>query len=226
MKHTLIKKALFSFPSSVILMLHHVGIPHDQMLSSCGISYSNFALIMDALKNRAGTLTDAIQKNSVVAVSFDDGFEEVYTLCYPLLKEMGIPFTAFIVEDFVGYKGYMSQEQLMRMASDPLVTIGSHGKSHQILPKLTKSAVTDEILGSKKSLESILNVPIDLFAYSHGQRDAKCFPAITEYRYAFSANSLPLNAITRIDKYYLPRLNTTDATVHVVLSMIEGKSCK
>lgn len=38
----------------------------------------------------------------LAAVTFDDGYRDVYEYAFPLLKRKGIPFTVFVITDFVG----------------------------------------------------------------------------------------------------------------------------
>ena len=61
------------------------------------------------------------------AITFDDGLADVYTIAYPFLKAQGIPFTAFVLTDKLDQPGYLTTAQLLELAADPLVTIGSHG---------------------------------------------------------------------------------------------------
>lgn len=54
------------------------------------------------------------------------------------------------------------------ISRDPLVTIGAHTVNHYCLSKLTESAARDEILGSKRTLETKLDREILHFAYPYG----------------------------------------------------------
>lgn len=70
----------------------------------------------------------------------------------------------------------MSWDELTRLASDPLVTIGAHTLHHARLPTLDEAQARDEIVGGKDRLEDALGRPVEHFAYpfgAHGQRDAQ-----------------------------------------------------
>ncbi|MBO4486939.1 MAG: polysaccharide deacetylase family protein, partial [Bacteroidaceae bacterium] len=51
---------------------------------------------------------DALPKNGRwICVTFDDGYHDNYTLAYPLLKQLGIPFTVYVSTGFIDNKQEM-----------------------------------------------------------------------------------------------------------------------
>jgi peptidoglycan/xylan/chitin deacetylase (PgdA/CDA1 family) len=48
----------------------------------------------------------------VVAITFDDGYEDVYQYAYPTLKRKGIPAAIFVVTDLIGQKHWQIHDQL------------------------------------------------------------------------------------------------------------------
>jgi peptidoglycan/xylan/chitin deacetylase (PgdA/CDA1 family) len=51
----------------------------------------------------------------VAAVTFDDGYEDVYELAIPILKRKGISAAAFVVTDLVGCKAWQIHDKLYRL---------------------------------------------------------------------------------------------------------------
>jgi peptidoglycan/xylan/chitin deacetylase (PgdA/CDA1 family) len=49
---------------------------------------------------------------SVAAVTFDDGYRDVYELAFPLLKRKGIPAAVFVVTDLVGTRKLLAHDRL------------------------------------------------------------------------------------------------------------------
>ena len=54
------------------------------------------------------------------------------------------------------------------MSSNPLVTIGSHSKTHPLLSQCSNEDLNVEIVRSKKYLESLIKRPVRFFAYPSG----------------------------------------------------------
>lgn len=62
----------------------------------------------------------------------------------------------------------LSWEQIARLSQERLVTIGAHTVNHYMLSKLSPAEVKNEILESKRRLESHLDKEVHHFAYPYG----------------------------------------------------------
>lgn len=208
-----VKNIFYNLISSNILMFHHIDDGNIIQKSGCVLSKKKFLSIidsnltfvpiMDVVKHRYKNINNC-------TITFDDGLQDVYTVAYPELKKRSIPFTVFIVTGFLDTEGYISTAQLVELANDSLVTIGSHGVTHKILNEMTIEEQKFELYESKKILESIIKKPINIFAYSHGQfnkNTLKILGGRKQYNYAFGVKGYPLNVITKCWKYDLPRIN-------------------
>ena len=202
------KKILYSIPSSTILIFHHISDNPPVCKSGCKLSYDKFTGLLEGFDNYA-TLTKVVEKPSErhIAVTFDDGLKDVYETAYPFLKERNIPFTVFIVTDFLDTEGYITTENLKELAADALVTIGSHGVTHKNLNNLSAEEQKAELTESKRIIESIIGKPVNAFAFSHGQYNKDTLRLTNDYDYGFSTRQLPLNCITKINHKTLPRFN-------------------
>ncbi|MFT3754061.1 MAG: polysaccharide deacetylase family protein [Paludibacter sp.] len=157
------------------------------------------------------------QKNSFY-VSFDDCNTGVYTKAYPFLKQHKIPFILFITRDLIGKNNFLTAEQIMIMAKDPLCTIGSHAVHHQMFRYMTASEAKAEYEQSRSYLQQLTGQPIDCFAFPYGRLvecSCKNIRTLSEsvYDFAFSAiaGNLSLKGLT--GKYYLPRVNVSEKMV-------------
>lgn len=113
-----------------------------------------------------------------VCLTFDDGYQDNYTLAYPLLKRLNVPFAIYVTTGFIDNRlsmwwypnGLMgiNTESLKELDADPLCTIGAHTISHPKLDTLAKEEQQHEILQSKQELEKLLVKPINHFSYPHG----------------------------------------------------------
>ena len=206
----IIKKIICRFfelfiPSSLIFEFHHIIDNPEICKSRCILSYDRFTSLIE--KYSCYDSVEKVVKNPGkrrIAITFDDGMSDVYEVAYPYLKSKNIPFTVFIISDFLDTPGYMTSEQLKLLSEDPLVTIGSHGVSHEILSDMTAEQQHNELYGSKEHIEKIIGKKVSLFAYSHGFYDLNTLKLMKIYNYGFSTRELPLNFLTR-SKYVLPR---------------------
>ena len=113
-----------------------------------------------------------------VCVTFDDGYRDNYTLAYPLLKRLDVPFTVYVTTGFIDNQMPMwwypdeqlglSTEDLKALDADPLCTIGAHTVSHPKLDTLTHEQQYQEIAASKQTLETLLGHEIKHFSFPHG----------------------------------------------------------
>ena len=62
----------------------------------------------------------------------------------------------------------MSWEHIIKLSKDPLISVGSHCKTHYPLTILPTEKLTDELKGSKEILERKLKKKVDYISYPHG----------------------------------------------------------
>lgn len=113
-----------------------------------------------------------------VCITFDDGYRDNYTLAYPMLKRLNVPFTVYVTTGFIDnklpmwwYKGEqlgLSTKELKALDADPLCTIGAHTVSHPKLDTLSREQQYQEIAESKLTLENILGHEVCHFSFPHG----------------------------------------------------------
>lgn len=103
----------------------------------------------------------------------------------------------------------MTWDQLRGM-DESLITIGSHTRSHPILPTLTESMLLDEIAGSRMALEEKLHRTVDLFSYPNGANDPGVVGvARRHYRAAVTTRQ---SLVTKdSDPFLLPRVPAADS---------------
>jgi peptidoglycan/xylan/chitin deacetylase (PgdA/CDA1 family) len=199
-----------------------------------------------SLDELCDSLTRGTDNGKFIVLTFDDGYKDVLTHAYPVLKRLDAPFTVnisvgfterttikwdYLAEDVIFnndnvvvdtnrgrvrldcstwdrkqascgvlqdilydmsdpassermrqfFSTYVSDvfgktdelmlgwSQVEELAHDPLVTIGAHSVNHLVLSRLAASVAQDEILLSKRRLESRLGVEVSHFAYPYGR---------------------------------------------------------
>ena len=136
-------------------------------------------------------LVESIPEDGIM-ITFDDGFRDNFEIAAPLLFELKIPFSVFVVTDYIKKekKGYMNPNMLRELSENPLVTIGSHSKSHIPLTSFNQEELKSEISGSKSYLEDLLGEEISMFSYPHGRFNSLVKDAVFKagYKLAFTSH--------------------------------------
>ena len=120
-----------------------------------------------------------------IAVTFDDGYREVMEHALPVLTELKIPATFFLVAGAAGgtdawYRGeerildWKEARELVRLGH----AVGSHGLTHAPLTELAPRERDREISVSKKALEDRLGIPVTRLAYPQGRFDSAVIDAV------------------------------------------------
>jgi peptidoglycan/xylan/chitin deacetylase (PgdA/CDA1 family) len=121
--------------------------------------------------------TAAVER--AVALTFDDGFREVHGLVLPVLRQLDLRATAYLVSAYIGGtsrwlaadgeadRPLMSWTEVRELASEG-VEIGAHGHRHVPLDLLRLSDATDEVVRSRQVLEEGLGRGVTSFAYPYG----------------------------------------------------------
>ena len=215
----ILKKIYLEVFRTRVLMFHHVQSNPDIKRSGCVLDTRKFKEIV-RLQKRCVSLREIVNTTRLglrnrTAITFDDGLADVYSIAYPFLKKLNIPFTVFILTGLLDTEGYLTTNQLIELSRDPLVEIGCHGTQHRILTTCNDAELHEEIKESKVILESIINKPVDFFAYSHGAYDKEIIELVKESGYigACSVIGLPYAGFYIKRRYEIPRMNIEDATL-------------
>jgi peptidoglycan/xylan/chitin deacetylase (PgdA/CDA1 family) len=162
-----------------ILLYHHIGFSlKDETVYY--VSPEAFDRQMNLLYQRGyktisvELLAQAIRQGAElppkpVLLTFDDGSETAYTTALPIMQRYGFKGVSYIVYNYVGITHYMNADQIRALYSAGW-EIGSHGLSHKDLTA-RPDRQEDEIVQSRRQLESLLGVPVLSFAYPFGAYD-------------------------------------------------------
>lgn len=137
----------------------------------------------------------------MAALTFDDGYADLYDHALPVLTRHRLPATVFLVGgtlsdgkavDWVDDPPphplrTLSREQVLEM-QDAGITFGSHGHSHLDLTHLSFEECVRDLRSSREVLEDVLGRSVTQLAYPRGRHDAGVRRAAgaAGYRLAFA----------------------------------------
>lgn len=132
-----------------------------------------------------------------VAITFDDGYETVFTAAYPVLKKYGLTACVFVnsvgnnggkVENYNGRKPLNLKQ--IRLLKKEGWEIGYHTKSHRNLRFLSEKEIENELIYGKKELEKKLSFKINYFSYPYGIYNKIIVDIVKNagYKYSFTAD--------------------------------------
>ena len=84
----------------------------------------------------------------------------------------------------------MSGQELLQLVDGGLIELGAHTRNHLMLPQLSLERQRDEIVTSKRDLETLLGRPVEGFAYPNGRSTDKAKQIIGESGFVYACTSL------------------------------------
>jgi peptidoglycan/xylan/chitin deacetylase (PgdA/CDA1 family) len=195
-------------PKTLVLCYHAVSETWPAPLS---VSPRQLREQMEWLLGRGyvgATFSDAVateRSGPTLVVTFDDAFGSVLDLAYPILADLGLPATVFVVTNFTGgsrplqwqgiteWRGAYDDElrgltwtELGHLAESGW-EVGSHTCSHPPLTQLADAALARELRESREACEQALQRPCQSLAYPYGDFDARVCAATADAGYTSAA---------------------------------------
>lgn len=155
------------------------------------------------------------------AITFDDGYESVYTDAFPALQEFAMTATVFLpvgeerIDDLdrrlpmLEGRAMLSWRRIQDLHRYG-ISFGAHTVNHADLTRLPADGVKREVLPSKQRIEDMLGSAVSSFAYPFGRYDrasrdlvAQHFACACSDALGFFNRRSDLYAIERVDAYYL-----------------------
>ncbi|MCX9073281.1 MAG: polysaccharide deacetylase family protein [Candidatus Methanoperedens sp.] len=148
-----------------------------------------------------------------VMITFDDGYESVWTVGGQILKKYGFQAVAFVTPTYIGQPGYLSWDQVSRMHESGFFDIQSHTLTHRAMivrQPADRLSLEFELAESKRIIEShlpYLRVDCLCYPYGLGSDEAVALSKKTGYRANFWSGRAD-RSLNRPgdDPYYVVRL--------------------
>lgn len=206
----------FQGPNEVsvpILLYHHIAV--HQSVSTYYIPPDRFEEQMSLLQQWGYTtisvelLVKAIKEGAElpakpIILTFDDGTESTYSTALPIMRKYNFTGVAYIVYNYIGANGYLNADQIYDLYASGW-EIGSHSLSHADLSKYPNKQ-KDEIVESRKRLQSLLGIPILSFAYPYGTYNGESLSYVHEAGYIAAMGLGKTSLQGNKNLFYLSRL--------------------
>ena len=139
-----------------------------------------------------------------VILTFDDGYDDNYTVLYPLLKKYQTKATIFVIGNAMGSQHKMTQEQVYELAASGLVSIQSHTYTHGNLSAMDEPALRQEMDLSNAALAAATGQIPYVLCYPEGKYSHLTMDVAKDY-YTFALRMDGWTYQTGMDPYQVPR---------------------
>jgi peptidoglycan/xylan/chitin deacetylase (PgdA/CDA1 family) len=209
-------------PRRVVLLYHAVG--SGPLATDAAAFQQQMAWI--AAHAQPLSLDDLVSGKGThplqVAVTFDDGYESVFSRAAPVMRRHAVPGAVYVNTGWVEEDGrrrasdaaqghyrdeaFMIWNEVIALAAQGWM-IGSHGVEHLDLTTMPITRVHQELQQSRAAIEQRTGKGCAHFAYTWGRYDSRVVQALraSGYRYATSTMHAPLSS--RDDPYLIPRID-------------------
>lgn len=163
-----------------------------------------------AWKNGKKTIRDRS-----VLITIDDGWKSIYTEAFPILREMGFPFTIFLYTNYVDGGSNALTSEMIREMQQHGCSIGSHSISHPYPASVKaerakgeasfRSYLHQEMGQSRKKLQQQFSAEISSYAYPGGFVTGEMLPIAAEHGYQCLFTVLPGKTTRSTSNFTIPR---------------------
>lgn len=166
--------------STTIVMYHAISPELDPYTVSPAAFRQQISVL--AGEYRITRLRDLGTTRGSVVITFDDAFCNFVDHALPVLEEFNVPVTMFVPTAHLGGRNewdapyatcrerrIMDADRLLELHRNPLVDFGSHTVDHLRMTRLTSGEMRRQATESKATLEQLLQVRVESFAYPFGQ---------------------------------------------------------
>jgi len=207
-----------------ILMYHHIGAEfnpyldgHPERIDNNVTVPADFevqlqqivasgrpTIFLKDLYNQNSLFPPVVTANSVV-LTIDDGYRNLYTAAFPLLKKYNVKATVFIITSKVGGEYYVTWDMLREMRASGLVDVQNHTVTHRALQTLNPVQLASEFHDSRQTIWRELGTDSRFCAYPGGSYNAAVIAEAKKEGLIGCVTTASGKATPSSDSFTLPR---------------------
>ncbi len=218
---------------SIPVLMYHSISSDNNIISVSVTNFKKQMKLMSLLGYKGYSLNKINSKTAKkkIIITFDDGYENIFTEAMPVLKKFNFSATCFIVNKKIGYfndwdknqknfkkKKLMNKKQINTWINNGF-EVGSHTMNHYNLKYLSNDQKKYQILKPKQFFKTNYGINIQSFSYPFGCYNEDCLKILKRnYKFAVTTKRsrynkgkfnpleiprVPVNSNTSIFKYFL-----------------------
>lgn len=219
-----------------ILMYHRLqdvpaGNP-DTILRDLSVPPAAFARQVAMLRDLDATtvsLADAmdylygrkVAPRRPVALTFDDGYADTYTVAFPALRAAGMRATVFVITDLMDLPGYLTWDQTRALAQAGW-NIESHSMTHPDLREISDVQLATELRDSRLRIAREVGRPASFLNYPAGKYNPRVVraAAVAGYTAAVTINYGTRLSLSRVLEWPRVRVRGADSALDLRSNML------
>ncbi len=150
-------------------------------------------------------LSGGFSGGKFAVITFDDGYPDVYTLAFPVLKSLGFSATTYLVAEKIDAPKNLTKDMIQDLYRAGW-EIGSHSMTHAVLND--QADLDQEICGSRNLISFLTDIPaeeIRSFAYPYGNADETVTAKVRKCGYQSGAGLGQIPVTSSQNPYYFSR---------------------
>ena len=226
----------YGFSVRVPVLMYHRVAPADQVgrsLPSLVVSPDAFAAQLETLvaagwrtitaADLAADLAAGITPPSrTFVITFDDGRSDGYTQAFPILQQLDLVATFYVITGRMGDSSSLSASQLRSMAAAGM-EIGSHSVGHVRLTTTSLTSALQQLSGSAAAIAAATGQRPTTFAYPFGTTDPPRQDLVRQTGYAMAFTERDGCWMSWPTRLMAPRVRVTPSmTPQGLLHTLEG----
>jgi peptidoglycan/xylan/chitin deacetylase (PgdA/CDA1 family) len=168
----------FFAKGAIVLMYHSIGA-NDRFFT---VKPADFEEQMSYLHRQRfnvvslATLEQYLKQGDIpvktIVLTFDDGYEDNFSIAWPILRKYNFPATIFLATDLpakTDQLALLNSEQMKALATSGLIDFEPHTAHHLKLTKIDLTETEQEIVSSREAIDNRFTKKSAYFAYPHGR---------------------------------------------------------